>query len=149
MFRVPVIALAAPVAEDSDLFAIMTDDRLLQEHHAPDNIVLLLELWALEDLHRASTFKERFGYVSNDVEGMIQIVDDFIKTHGRHCPVRDRLRSGIQDSECSAASHCVCFLHHPYCHYSIRFTNERWRVIVLSFSQIVPFLPRSGLFRKI
>lgn len=107
MFRVPFIALALTVAEDRDLLAVMADNRICLEDDAPDNIVLLLELWAFEHLHRASTFKERFSYVSDDVKRMIQIVDDFVETHGCHGPVRDRLRCGIQDSECSAASHVV------------------------------------------
>ena len=81
MFRVPVITLTSSLTQDRDLLTTATDNRIRLEDDAPDNIVLLLELWALEDIHTTHTFHKRFGYVFNRLQRMVQIVDDFVKAH--------------------------------------------------------------------
>ena len=86
----------------------MAHDGIGQEDHAPDNVVLLLECRALEDVCATGALYKRFGYVLDGFYGMIQIVDNFIQVHGRHHPVPDHLRLGVQYSKCSTTSHlCV------------------------------------------
>ena len=71
MFCLFIIALGMTVAQDRDLLAVVAYDGISHEDHAPDNVVLLLELWALEDSGGTSTFKERFGYISDHLERVI------------------------------------------------------------------------------
>ena len=49
MFRVSVITLALTVAEDRDLPAVMAYDRIGHEDDGPDNVVLFLEVGALDE----------------------------------------------------------------------------------------------------
>ena len=105
MFRVSIIALALSIAQDRDLPAVMAYDRIGHEDDGPDNVVLFLEVGALEDACGTGAFHKGCGYVSDDVERMVQIVDDFVKAHGRHHPVCDCLIIIVQDSKCSASSH--------------------------------------------
>ena len=71
MFRMPLITLTPSVAQDRDLLTAAADNRIRLEDDAPDNIVLLLELWALEDIDATHTFHKRFGYVFNRLQRMV------------------------------------------------------------------------------
>jgi len=71
MFCLFIIALALAVAQDRDLFAVVADDRIGHEDDGPDNVVLLLEIQALEDCSGTSTFHKRCSYISDDLERVI------------------------------------------------------------------------------
>lgn len=59
----PVIALALAVPQDRDLPAVVAHDRIGHEDYAPDNVVFLLEIQALEDSSGTSAFHKRFRYI--------------------------------------------------------------------------------------